>query len=198
MNSSNYLLLSRNGAIFSVWQKGFSYDFNFSHQSVSRLFKVYRPNYDHNLSNSDFLDDLLRFGITAYEYQRIVKPYLWQIEQASLAGRDYQHNLNAEFRENIVADAMMVSNHKSKNLNGGGVVIYNEETPYQIKSNFIHDLSRKLWACKIIQQAFRQCRYNPSFKMCKNIFERGIKNLVDEHNNLLDKQMLNCNSVVQI
>ena len=122
---------------------------------------------------------------------KILRPFLWGINQATKPGRDFIEEEAREFHKAQKMEfdriiKMMNRDHQAKEFYYGFPAPHLKcfTTLLEIKNHhlFTQILCRELLAARVIQRAFRWYRYNPGEKFCKRIQFRGLCDLYPDIN----------------
>ena len=119
---------------------------------------------------------------------KIMRPFLWEVSQATKHGRDFIEEEAREFHnaQKIEFDRMikmMNRDQKAQELYYGFLLEHwAKHLAIRNHHTFTQILCRELPAVRVIQRAFRWYRYNPGEKFCKRVQLRGLCDICQDLN----------------
>ena len=100
------------------------------------------------------------------------RPYLWQIEQYSIVGRNNSDEKTKDFI--IFAREKASKPQWVTQISSSGVFQIYQAGYLQKHKKFMKNLFTIINSAKVIQSAYRKYRYNPSYKFCRKVFARRL------------------------
>jgi hypothetical protein len=112
---------------------------------------------------------------------KIMRPFLWGVNQATKPGRDFIEEEAREFHntQKMEFDKMIKMMNRAREITQElyyGFLSEHWTKHHEIRNHhtFTQILCRELPAARVIQRAFRWYRYYPGEKFCKQVQLRGL------------------------
>ena len=134
---------------------------------------------------------------------KILRPFLWGVNQATKHGRNFVEEEAREFHNTQKMEfdkmiKMMNRDQQTKELYYGSrlaelrLKCFTTHLEIRNHHTFTQILCRELPAARVIQRAFRWYRYNPEEKFCKRVQLRGLCDVYPDIN--FDEEIQKLNS----
>ena len=126
--------------------------------------------------------------VYSFNTERRLKPFLWEIDQATRNGRKHVEDNARKFHDDIRIEfdrmlKMMNNDQKGQELYYGFLSpLWPNHLYIQRHHSFKQILGKELRAARVIQRAFRWYRYYPKEKFCNRVQLRAFCDMFPEAN----------------